>query len=621
MAISHDEKRAGAEVEVNENSRSEARHVPIHEIPLDLDDPHKAALEDNPAHAETISLTTFLAIASLAFSYVCPISCGFVLVTSILVPIGTDLGDTTHISWIVGGWSIASSVSFSLAGAISDVFGRRWTIVAGEVIAIIGSIIACTSQSTLMLAAASTVIGFGCGIIFVSYAGIQELVPNKWRGLLGLTECAMTLPWALAGTLIATCLNANTAAKWRWCYYIGIIYGVLSMIGTILFYHPPPRPQYDFEKSRLQQLKEIDYIGFLLYTGGLTIFLIGLTWAGTPGHAWKSASVIAPIVVGLLTLVACFIYDFTIPKQPFFPYSLFCQIREFTVLLVVVFVAGMVFYSFAGLLPQGSLYMYTNDPIQIGVIALPNGFAQVLCGGIATLFMGKVGHLKLQVIVCLIFQTVFTAAYAGFIPMNRAAWSAFQFFSMGPFALITLLCYVIAGLNVPLRHLGIASGLIGTFRSGGGSVGNAVFNTILNGVVKGQIPKRLSEVAGTYNMSGEQLAALIPATVLNAVGVPEAFAEVPGITPAIEQAAAHAYREAYAYAFKQVFYSSIPFGVIAIICACFIKDSSQYLTNHTAVHMVREGAMGKNPGRVKEHATTTTTGLQDSNSETDKSSN
>jgi hypothetical protein len=48
--------------------------------------------------------------------------------------------------------------------------------------------------------------------------------------------------------------------------------------------------------------------------------------------------------------------------------------------------------------------------------------------------------------------------------------------------------------------------------------------------------------------------------------------------------------QAYAYAFKQVFYSSIPFGIIAIICACFIKDSSQYLTNHTAVHMVGEKA-------------------------------
>lgn len=117
--------------------------------------------------------------------------------------------------------------------------------------------------------------------------------------------------------------------------------------------------------------------------------------------------------------------------------------------------------------------MFTNDPIQIGIIALPNGIAQVVFGGCATIFMGKVGHLKLQVIFFLVVQTVFVAAYAGVVPDNRTGWTAFQFFGMGPFALITLLCYVIAGLNVPLRHLGLASGLIGTFRSAGGSVGNA----------------------------------------------------------------------------------------------------------------------------------------------------
>ncbi|KIW92961.1 uncharacterized protein Z519_06810 [Cladophialophora bantiana CBS 173.52] len=68
---------------------------------------------------------------------------------------GTDLGD---ISWIVGGWSIVPAISFSLAASMSDVFGRRWTIVAGEVIAIVGSIIAYTTESTLMFAAASTTI-------------------------------------------------------------------------------------------------------------------------------------------------------------------------------------------------------------------------------------------------------------------------------------------------------------------------------------------------------------------------------------------------------------------------------------------------------------------------------
>ena len=532
------------------------------------------------------------------------------LVTGILVPLGLELGDTANITWIVGGWSIASSISFSVAGSVSDIFGRRWTIVFGEVLCIIGSIVACTAQTTLTVAAGSTIIGFGCGIVFVAYAGIQELVPNKWRGLIGLTEVAMTVPWAVAGVLIANSLQSHTAAGWRWCYYIGIIYGVLSTAGTIMFYFPPSRPQYDYNKTRWQEIKEIDYVGFVLYTAGLTILLIGLTWAGTEAHPWKSASTIAPIIVGTCTLVACFAYDFTVAKQPFFPLDLFREVRGFTVLLVVVFVAGkpspnystlytdhspsgVVFYSFAGLLPQGSLFIFTSDPVEIGIIALPNGISQFIFGGVATIIMGKVGHLKLQVIIMLVVQTAATAAYAGVVPGNRTGWMALQFFGQGAFALITLISYVIAGLNVPLRHLGLASGLIGTFRSAGGSVGNAVFNTILNGVVKEQIPARLAQVAVTNNMPLENLATLIPAAMQNAVGVPGAFAAVPGITPEIEAMAAQAIKEAYAFAFTRVFYASIPFGVIAIVAACFILDPSIYLTNHTAVKMEREGVMGR----------------------------
>jgi MFS family permease len=62
------------------------------------------------------------------------------LPSAILVQIGTDLGDLTNITWIVGGWSVASSVSFSVAGSVSDIFGRRYTIIVGQILAIIGSV-------------------------------------------------------------------------------------------------------------------------------------------------------------------------------------------------------------------------------------------------------------------------------------------------------------------------------------------------------------------------------------------------------------------------------------------------------------------------------------------------
>lgn len=210
---------------------------------------------------------------------------------------------------------------------------------------------------------------------------------------LATTEFAINVPFGVLSVLLGTLLVLHTALGWRWCYYIGLIYGVISLVGTFTFYFPPTRPQHDYENTRLDQLKSLDFVGITLYVGGLTTFLVGLTWAGQPDHPWRSPSVYVPITLGLLGLMACFIYDFTIPSKPLFPLEVFKEIRKFTVLLGITFVAGksptrawhtsrltkvgMIYYSMMALLPQGSLWMYTSDQMQIAYIALPNGFVQV----------------------------------------------------------------------------------------------------------------------------------------------------------------------------------------------------------------------------------------------------
>jgi hypothetical protein len=42
-------------------------------------------------------------------------------------------------------------------------------------------IVGATAQKTTVVAAGSTLAGFGAGVIFVSYPGITELLPNKYR--------------------------------------------------------------------------------------------------------------------------------------------------------------------------------------------------------------------------------------------------------------------------------------------------------------------------------------------------------------------------------------------------------------------------------------------------------
>ncbi len=171
---------------------------------------------------------------------------------------------------------------------------------------------------------------------------------------------------------------------------------------------------------------------------------------------------------------------------------------------------------------------------------------------------------------------------------------AFQFFGQGCFPWITVATLVNAGLHVRQTDLGIAVGIMGAFRSLGGCVGNAVFGTIFREIVNQQLVPRITAAATANGFDVANLAKLIPAVSAAGVGVPDAFAAVPGITSAVETATLSALKDAYAHAFKIVFYSTIPFGVIALIAALFIADATKYMTNHTSIemekHVVGHGA-------------------------------
>jgi hypothetical protein len=81
---------------------------------------------------------------------------------------------------------------------------------------------------------------------------------------------------------------------------------------------------------------------------------------------------------------------------------------------------------------------------------------------------------------------------------------------------------------------------------------------------------------------------LVLAAIQAGACVPFALAKLEGLTSAVETATLAAFREAYIYAFRMVFYSTIPLGVIALIAALFVTDSMNYMTNHTHVRLIKD---------------------------------
>lgn len=178
---------------------------------------------------------------------------------------------------------------------------------------------------------------------------------------------------ALMSPLIAWAMLSTTPLGWRTVYWYLFALEVYSLTMIVVFYRPPnfnTKHRRD-GKTRWQTFKELDFIGIALFSAGCIIFLIGVNWGGRQ-YNWSSAPVIATLVVGVVLLIVLGFYEADADlKYPMLPPKFFKNIRGFTVLLVVCFVGGMLYYSMNVLWPRQStlLFVPADRPIIAGVYA------------------------------------------------------------------------------------------------------------------------------------------------------------------------------------------------------------------------------------------------------------
>lgn len=153
---------------------------------------------------------------------------------------------------------------------------------------------------------------------------------------------------------------------------------------------------------------------------------------------------------------------------------------------------------------------------------------------------------------------------------------------------------------MPQRDLGIAIGLIGTFRSVGGSVGSVIFSSIFTQTAAKQVVGRITKAATAANVSPATIPGLVGAAKLTILGIPGQAAKFPGVPASVFNSCVTAARYGYAYSFRITWLASIPFGVIAIVCAMVVRDPSKYFTNHIEVHLEKIRGGPKNDEKVYE---------------------
>lgn len=118
--------------------------------------------------------------------------------------------------------------------------------------------------------------------------------------------------------------------NWRNTYYVMIAYQTFNTAFLWMFYHPPSfsTKRGSDGRTRMDLFKSFDWIGLFMFIAGCTLFIVGVNWGGSL-YPWTSATTLAPLIIGLLLLVALGVYEaYGDIKEPLLPARLFKETRQ-----------------------------------------------------------------------------------------------------------------------------------------------------------------------------------------------------------------------------------------------------------------------------------------------------
>ena len=249
---------------------------------------------------------------------------------ALLSYINADLGPDPNSSWISISWTLGASIIVSIGGRLSDIFGRRYFMLTGSTICVVGALLGANGKNINMMIASGALLGVGAGFLELCYACVQEIVPNKHRIVtIGCMDASLAV--AFVSPVVAYAFIAHQSIGWRGGYWYMFAFHVFAFLMSFLFYKPPTfdMKHYHDGKTKMELLLEIDYVGVFLFVAGSVLFLMGVNFGGRT-YPWSHPITISLIIVGLLCLIAvgCWCAFNTSLKYPLFPPRLFKKFRE-----------------------------------------------------------------------------------------------------------------------------------------------------------------------------------------------------------------------------------------------------------------------------------------------------
>ncbi|KAM3507422.1 hypothetical protein MY11210_007146 [Beauveria gryllotalpidicola] len=191
-----------------------------------------------------------------------------------------------QVGWYGSSFFLTLAAFQSFWGKLYRYCHLKWTYIAAGIVFEIGSLVCATATNNTALIVGRAVTGVGgAGLYCGTYTIIAFIVPPaqraRYTGLVGVSYAVASV----AGPLIGGVFTDNVS--WRWCFYINLPIGGLSLALIFLSFKPPSTAK-PVPASLFEILLQLDLLGVALAVVGMVCFFLVTQWAGA-SRAWDSA--------------------------------------------------------------------------------------------------------------------------------------------------------------------------------------------------------------------------------------------------------------------------------------------------------------------------------------------
>jgi EmrB/QacA subfamily drug resistance transporter len=415
------------------------------------------------------------------------------IVATSIRTIADDLHGLSVQAWATTAYLITATISTPLYGKLSDLYGRRPFFLTAIALFVIGSALSGFAHSMYELAAFRAFQGLGAGGLFsLALTIIGDIVPPRQRAKYQGYFLAVFGTSSVLGPVIGGFFAGQDTllgiTGWRWVFLVNIPIGILALMVVARNLHLP----------HTRRDHKIDWPGAVALVIGLvpllTIAEQGRDWG------WGSGRALACYGIGAIGIALFMLAERHYGDDALLPLRLF-RGKTFSIGSSLNFIIGMGMFGGLAALPLYLQIVKGVDPTKAGLLLIP------LVGGImvGSIISGQVisrtGRYRIFPIVGAALLVVGMLLFSR-LDVDTPLWQVMliaPIFGLGLGGNMQPLVLALQN-SVPPQDMGVATSSATFFRQMGGTLGTAVFLSVLFSTVGGKITGAFQAASGTSGL-------------------------------------------------------------------------------------------------------------------------